>query len=381
MTSFQLLSPDNPIEAKGLLRELPRGAASTLADRVGAFFAQLEHGPRLLVGALPFDRDSDDYLFQPAIVESRQKSHRERVLAPPAQSDGCMARPEPSASYYAQAVSRALDAIAASAGEDRLRKVVLSRSLLLQTATAVDGDALLARLSADPSITAFRTPLPREGDLQPQLIGATPELLVSRKSDVVVSHPLAGSARRYADPAADRRSAEGLEKSDKNRREHNAVVEAVMDTLSPYCEDLSTPDGTTLRATATMWHLGTRIVGRLKDRRTPVAELAAALHPTPAVCGLPRQPAAALIRELEGYDRGFYAGAVGWSDAQGDGEWYVALRCARIAGKEARLYAGAGIVEGSDPLAEVDETSAKFLAMLDALGVDEGGALLRERAA
>ena len=130
-----------------------------------------------------------------------------------------------------------------------------------------------------------------------------------------------------------------------------------------------------------MWHLGTRIVGTLKERDTPVVELAAALHPTPAVCGLPRDRAAAVIHELEGYDRDFYAGAVGWTDSAGDVEWYVSIRCAEIAGTRVRLYAGAGIVAGSDPLAEADETSAKFVAMLTALGIDETGRPLRECAA
>jgi isochorismate synthase len=130
-----------------------------------------------------------------------------------------------------------------------------------------------------------------------------------------------------------------------------------------------------------MWHLGTRIVGTLKDEETPVAELAAALHPTPAVCGLPRRRAAEVISALEGYDRGFYAGAVGWADEQGDGEWYVSIRSARIAGAHATLYAGAGIVAGSDPAAETDETSAKFVAMLSALGIDEHGHGLQEHAA
>ncbi|MNQ93520.1 Isochorismate synthase DhbC [compost metagenome] len=121
-----------------------------------------------------------------------------------------------------------------------------------------------------------------------------------------------------------------------------------------------------------MWHLGTRIEGRLRrPDEVSAAELAALLHPTPAVCGSPRDRAAELIRELEAYDRGFYAGAVGWTNAVGDGAWYVALRCAEVCGREARLYAGAGIVEGSDPAAEADETSGKFQAVLRALGVDE----------
>ncbi len=122
-----------------------------------------------------------------------------------------------------------------------------------------------------------------------------------------------------------------------------------------------------------MWHLGTRIEGELKDPEalawTSSAALAALLHPTPAVCGTPRAPAADAIAALEPMPRGFYAGAVGWCDAAGDGDWHVALRCARVQGREARLFAGAGIVADSVPALEGAETRAKFNAMLNALGV------------
>ena len=118
-----------------------------------------------------------------------------------------------------------------------------------------------------------------------------------------------------------------------------------------------------------MWHLGTRIEGMLKDPEMPSVVLAALLHPTPAVCGVPMARANALIHDLEPVPRDFYAGAVGWCDARGDGAWYVAIRCAEIAGATARLYAGAGIVPGSDPMAEAAETGAKFGAFLAALGL------------
>ena len=381
MVSFQLLSSGKSLKARGIRHELPQGPISTLMSRVSAFDSWTVGGPDLLVGALPFDREANDYLFQPMAVETEEKSKIASARSNYAHGGAWIVTQEPSQAHYADAVSRVLEAIAAKGDADELRKVVLSRSLSVKADMPVDGDALLRRLSADGSITAFQTPLPHQGSEQPVLIGATPELLISRTGDRIVSHPLAGSSRRYSDRSADRRSARALEDSNKDRREHNAVVEAVSDTLAPYCRELAAPDGTTLRSTATMWHLGTRLVGRLKDPETPVTELAAALHPTPAVCGLPRKAAARLIGELEGYDRGFYAGAVGWTDSRGDGEWYVTLRCAQFSGSQIRLYAGAGIVTGSDPLAEVDETSAKFLAILNALGVDEQGRQLKEQAA
>jgi isochorismate synthase len=120
-----------------------------------------------------------------------------------------------------------------------------------------------------------------------------------------------------------------------------------------------------------MWHLGTRIEGRLKQADMPsAAGLAALLHPTPAVGGFPRERALEVIRELEPTGRGFYAGAVGWCDQTGDGEWHVALRCAELRPGRLTLHSGAGIVEGSEPTEEAAETSAKFVAILDALGID-----------
>jgi isochorismate synthase len=187
----------------------------------------------------------------------------------------------------------------------------------------------------------------------------------------VLAHPLAGSARRSADPVQDERAAQTLLASAKDHDEHRHVVEAIVDGLSPYCSHIDAQARPVLHATATMWHLGTRIHATLKDPRVPAAALLAQLHPTPAVCGTPQQAALQRIRELEPVPRGFYAGAVGWLDAQGDGDWYVAIRCARLQGTQLRLYAGAGIVAGSQPQAEVAETAAKFAALLNALGVSE----------
>ncbi len=379
---FRLCGSEETLIGQGLRAEVARGAIDSLAERVRGFFSDRQGGPRLVMGSLPFDRSRADYLFQPEAIAMGSRSEAGKAATLP-DAVHCTIRPVPAPSAYRDAVAACLEMIAASAGDaEPLTKVVLSRSLELASSHAFDAGNLIRALGRDPSVTVFSTLLPAEADApRPLLVGATPELLVSKKGAEVVSYPLAGSARRYGDPGADRRSAAALEGSEKDRREHQAVVDAVFDALSPYCSELTAPDGTTLRPTASMWHLGTRIVGRLKDTETPVAELAGALHPTPAVCGLPRERAAGVIGQLEGYDRGFYAGAVGWADEKGDGEWYVSIRSARLADRRATLYAGAGIVAGSDPAGETDETSAKFVALLSALGIDEHGRPLRERAA
>jgi isochorismate synthase len=272
-------------------------------------------------------------------------------------------RPDPEPDEYAEAVDRATKRI--RAGE--LRKVVLARSLLVDAGRTLDARQLLWRVRAvDPDCFSFATPSsasPAGGTL----VGATPELLVRRRGRVVEAVPLAGSAPRYGDPARDRASADRLFDSAKDREEHALVVADVAHVLSAFCDDLSYPHEPELLGTANVWHLATPFRGRTHRATTGVLDLVAALHPTPAVCGTPREAAREVLEELEPIDRGGYAGPVGWVDADGDGEMAIALRCAEITGTTARLFAGAGIVADSEPDAEVDETEPKFRALLDAL--------------
>ncbi|TSH98333.1 isochorismate synthase [Verticiella sediminum] len=364
---FLLDGPRHSLTVAGRKRDLPSGALPTLAERAASFFDSHPDGPRLLVGAIPYDRRADDALFQPDALVAR------RWTAPAASGGGTRAVrvvAEPSGAGYRAAVAEAVRRI--QRGE--FDKIVLSRSLRLLGEQPHAEAELLARLQRDPEATVFRVPLPaRRAGERRRLLGATPELLLQRQGRQVVSHPLAGSARRHADTARDRAAGAALLASDKDRREHAMAAEMVLDALAPYCDRLSAPQGMALVSTAQMWHLGTRIEGRLRDPESSCAELLAVLHPTPAVGGMPRAAAEAALPALEGYDRGFYAGAVGWIDGAGDGCWYLALRCAELLDTEARLYAGAGIVAGSDPALEEAETSAKFLAMLATFGIDESG--------
>lgn len=269
-------------------------------------------------------------------------------------------RPVPEPEEYLGAVRQALHRMETG----RLSKTVLARTLEARSPRPVDVGDLVRPLLGHGY--AFAAPLPGGG----ALIGASPELLVARRGRSVAANPLAGSAARSADPAEDRRRAERLAGSVKDLHEHRLVVEAVADALRPHCRELVVPAEPELTSTGTMWHLSTQVIGELRDPGTPVSALAAALHPTPAVCGTPAAEARRVIGELEPFDRGFYAGLVGWTDAHGDGEWAVAIRCAEVRGDTLRLYAGAGIVPGSDPERELAETSAKFRTMLAALGAD-----------
>lgn len=376
---FLLAGPHGALAASGARRWLERSGADTLGARVRAFFADLpdDDAPRLLAGALPFDRAAPDHLFQPDALIGTESAPAGGAL------DGLRwtARPEPDADAYAAAVARALARIGAPGSP--LAKIVLARSLVLTADAPIDARALLARLGADHAAARFIVPLPSgAGGAPRRLVGATPELLVSRRGAEIVSQPLAGSQPRGLGGAEDEAAAAFLMGSEKDLREHALVVEAVLDSLSPFCRRLHAPSRPALLSTRTMWHLATRIEGSLRrPEETGAADLAAALHPTPAVCGSPRAAAMAAIRDLEPHDRGFYAGAVGWTAENGDGDWHVSLRCAELEGRAIRLHAGAGIVAGSDPAAETAETSAKFQTMLRALGVDEQGRPLADLAA
>lgn len=274
------------------------------------------------------------------------------------------ADPEPEA--YAAAVREAVRRIRAG----RLRKVVLARTVLVAAERALDPKQLLWRLRAvDPDCTTFAAPELEPDRPEPvgELVGATPELLVAKRGDEVLATPLAGSAPRFGDPERDAASAARLLASPKDREEHALVVEDVAAALGPLCEELHHPREPEPLGTANVWHLSTPFRGRLRPTVRSVLDLVAALHPTAAVAGSPREAARAALAELEPIDRGWYAGPVGWVDAEGDGEWAIALRCAELTGTTARIFAGAGIVAGSDPAAELEETERKFRALLDAL--------------
>lgn len=328
----------------------------------------------MLVGALPFDTQSPTRLFVPEETRVSNRPPDFSATASPAAASWQVTE-HPTRDGYRMAVVRALERLAATSTSDAatITKVVLARMLELEATERIDPLHVFARLLADTHASAFCVPLtPHADGVARTLVGASPELLVEKTGSTVSSLPMAGSAPRQANAVADREAARLLEASAKDQREHRAVVEHVLDSLSPHCQHLRAPATPVLASTAAMWHLATPIEGDLK-RDISSLELAVALHPTPAVCGSPTDLARALIAELEPFDRGFFTGAVGWCDTRGDGRWMVAIRCAEIVDRVARVHAGAGIVSGSDPDAEAAETSAKFQTVLRALGVDERG--------
>jgi menaquinone-specific isochorismate synthase len=201
------------------------------------------------------------------------------------------------------------------------------------------------------------------------LLGATPEMLVRLERGLVTSRVLAGTIRRTADDARDVALAASLARSSKDLEEHEYAVRSVADGLSRHCSSVNVPESPFVLHLPNVMHLATDVTGSVADGVSSL-RLAAALHPTAAVCGTPTQAALEVIRELEGMSRERYAGPVGWIDARGDGEWGIALRSAMVNPDDpsrVRLFAGCGIVAGSDPEAELAETVAKLVPMRDAL--------------
>jgi menaquinone-specific isochorismate synthase len=268
--------------------------------------------------------------------------------------DGSLTAPQ-----WERAVATAVDRIKAG----RLQKVVLARDLYASASGPIDERLLLARLADRyPDCYTFACG---------GLVGATPELLIKRQGLQISSLVLAGTAPRGDDPARDAALGTALLASAKDTEEHGYAAAGVRESLAPLCDELTVARRPALLRLANVQHLATTISGRLAvgaDGTSPsVLALADALHPTAAVCGTPAETAMELIRELEGMDRGRYAGPVGWVDSAGNGEWGIALRCAELDGTRARLFAGGGIVTDSDPEAELAETQAKLRPMQSAL--------------
>jgi len=254
-----------------------------------------------------------------------------------------------------------------AAATDRIRagemsKVVLAREVLVSAGAAHDPAAVFGAMREQfPSCFCFCCGTPEAA-----FIGASPELLLRRSGASVSTVALAGSTRRSSDPAVDDHLGEQLLRSDKDRREHEIVAERISRALRQHAVWVEAAAEPEIAKVANIQHLATPIVAQLADPRSAV-ELAGMLHPTPAVGGEPWSAAAPAIAELEQMDRGWYAGPVGWMDATEDGEFCVALRSALLRDREAHLYAGVGVVAGSDPAAELAETEIKLGALLPLL--------------
>jgi menaquinone-specific isochorismate synthase len=276
---------------------------------------------------------------------------------PRPQSNSYRVAPKTSIAHYLDAVVQARDAVRAGT----IQKAVIARDIEVHADDPIDVYAILLRLRASFG-SSYRYCVNN-------VIGASPELLVSVHGSTVRSHPLAGTAPRTGDQVTDKQLADELVASTKNQIEHRIVIDMVHDTLLPFCSYLDWEAEPSVVTVANVQHLGTAIEGALTDPPTHVFSLVRALCPTPALGGYPSDAALDFIDKAEGLDRGYYGGAVGFMDAHGDGIFAVTIRCAELSPdlRTARLFAGGGIVADSDPYAELAETQAKFQAMLSAI--------------
>ena len=319
-------------------------------------FDDATDGSVLIVPRAILGRDGTGNAWLTTITPEGERPWAPRPFGPPVPPgdlrwhDGSLSAPE-----WEQAVGEAVRRITHSAD---LHKVVLARDLHASADIPIDPRVLLRWLAARyPGCFTFAS----DG-----LVGATPELLIRKDGWEVSSLVLAGTPPRGATQAEDSALARTLLGSAKENEEHEYAAASLRDTLSPLCAAMYVTPRPELIRLPNVQHLGTRVRGTLAAARSALA-LVAAVHPTAAVGGTPTDAAVEVIRELESMDRERYAGPVGWVDADGNGEWGIALRCAQLDGKRARLFAGCGIVAGSDPAAELAETESKFRPMRNAL--------------
>ena len=400
---------------------LPRGLTDAAAVAgVAGSLAAIQHsgdvaGPgtgAVALGALPFVRDAPGVLVVPRVVIGRRDGEAwfttitrvgDRLAAARladrmvADAIGGFTDPRPAPSQFTltpvmdhNAWEKLVAGAAARINGGRLGKVVLARQVdVTANRPFVTSDVLSRLLALYPTCMVFRV----DG-----FLGASPELLIERRGTHLASHPLAGTIGRSGDLATDEALIAGLLASPKERREHAYVIEGLRRTLGPLCEILDVPAKPTVLELRNVSHLATRLTGVLAavparpggslpdpshgagrsdpsgdgpahpGLRVPSAlQLVAQVHPTPAVGGTPTDEAVAYIGEVEGFDRGRYAGPVGWMDARGDGSWAIGLRSAQVDGDHASMYAGVGVVAGSRPGAELEETQLKLQALLAAL--------------
>jgi anthranilate/para-aminobenzoate synthase component I len=365
---------------------LPHGLSSPVAveDFFSAFTVTGDDGPRgsgiVAFGSLPFDGVQPGHLDVVALTVTQFADGRAWLTAadgapsifefiedapPPSQETQSAVRLEyvPSGESYARSVAKAVELL----HESPLDKVVLGRSVQGQVHEPIDPGAVAHRLRRrETTCTIYAIPM---GDQR--FVGASPELLVSRNGGSALCHPLAGT---IALPERDDHDdyTKWLLSSGKNLHEHGLVVDDIAQTLRTLYESVAADLQPSIVPLRTIAHLGSWVRASSADQASvPSAlRLVAALHPTAAVGGLPRQHAIDVIHELEGADRGHFAGPVGWIDENGDGDWWVGIRGVAISGETFRAWAGAGIVAESDPVAERQETRDKLASILAAVLID-----------
>jgi isochorismate synthase len=363
MATSLFLSPHRSVRAAGVFERIATPAAGNLQAALAQALARARDAGidrPIVIGAIPFDTTQPSERLEPEHSEIFRRDALPQPVARPLPAL-VASTSIPGEERFKQGVRQAV----ANFAHSDIRKAVLSRVLEVQLAGPADPAAIFASLAAqNPTGFQFRIPLSDGAEL----VGVSPELLLRKEGARIVSNPLAGSARRQPDADSDAAAGGALLQSPKDLREHRYVTDDIRRLLAPLCATLDVPEQPSLLSTNAMWHLSTRIDGTLRDAALTSLQLACHLHPTPAVCGYPTDLARKLIDLVEPFERGLFAGVVGWCDADGNGEWAVTIRCGKVQSNSIRLFAGAGIVADSCPDAEWAETQGKLGTMLRALG-------------
>ena len=326
-------------------------------------------GP-VLFTSFSFDRNEESVLVIPKVIVGQKGSQSwitwigdtpQPVLpeSPVQHSQGTFTFGDGSinTSAWKERVAEAIKRV----GSSQIDKVVLARDLVATSTQDIQTAPILKKLAAEyPSTWTFAV----DG-----LVGATPELLLRLSRGMVTSRVLAGTIPKTGNDEKDLALAASLARSSKDLEEHEYAVRSVADALEPFCSSTNVPESPFVLHLANVMHLATDVTGALIEtkQRVDAFSLLQSLHPSAAVCGTPRNIAFDIITEIEGMNRGRYAGPVGWIDASGDGELGIALRSGQITDREIRIFAGCGIVAGSNPEKELEESNAKMIAMRSAL--------------
>ena len=321
----------------------------------------------ILVGAIPFDMTQPTQLFSPEFFQ-RTKPLKKQLAE---LTDNSFSHNvinysfTPDNKQFLAMIEQAISLFKTS----DLKKVVLSKILELKLDKPVNISRLLTNIILqNPNAYHFNVPLENS-----TLVGASPELLLKKQGNHIYSNPLAGSAKRLPNKAADQQASEELLISLKDQYEHRIVVDAIRASLTPLVKELNIPSQPSLISTPTMWHLSTKIEAILSSSNpTSVFDIIKKMHPTPAMCGTPTLLAHQQIDKLEPHHRHFFSGLVGWCDSLGNSEWAIAIRCAEVSGNDVKLFAGAGVVPDSIPDIEWSETCSKMRTMMNAFGIKEG---------
>ena len=326
-------------------------------------------GP-VLFTSFSFDRNEESVLIIPRVVVGQKGSNSwitwigsgaqpqlPESAATFAPSSFTFSEGTLSADQWKERVTQAINRVKSSAVD----KVVLARDIVANSESEIDARPILKKLATEyPSTWVFSV----DG-----LLGATPELLLRLSRGMVTSRVLAGTIPKTGDDEKDLALAASLARSSKDLEEHEYAVRSVAEALDPFCSSTNVPESPFVLHLANVMHLATDVTGALIESKQHIDafSLLKNLHPSAAVCGTPRNIAFDVIDEIEGMDRGRYAGPVGWIDASGDGELGIALRCGQITDREIRIFAGCGIVAASNPEKEVEESNAKMIPMRSAL--------------